>query len=915
MAHVRIFLSAVSSEFRSYRDRLAEKLVRPNLSVHVQEDFIAAGTETLDKLDDYIRECEAVVHLVGDMTGAMASSSADSAIKERYPDLAARLPPLTETLSTGAPALSYTQWEAFLALYHRKVLIIATPAGGAPRDPKYRKIETESAAQHAHLQRLKSCHRYPEISFANSGDLIIEVLRSKLQDILQQVEAGSARKPNSLPYVSLRRLFKGRSEPLERLRQVFAGNHDRRAASVFAALHGLGGVGKTRLAIEYGWQHEEDYTALLLISARTPELLNTNLAGLVGSDILDLPEKNATDSEEKINAALNWLERNPPWLLILDNIDDLPAAAAMQTLLPKLRGGDVLATGLVANFGAEIVKLGLDVLDPENATSFLLERTVGSRRRNTNDDESHARELAEQLGGLALALEQAGAYIERQTMSFARYLEDWHQNREKLLAWFNPAVMRYHASVAITWQTSVAQLNADARTLLEVLAWLAPDPIPEFLLDVAVPEGGISEPYEALADLAAFSLVTRDRDHPQFSVHRLVQEMTRRSLPSDASFIQRAEALNWIDAAFVGDPSDIRTWPQLGPLTPHALAVVQHADSAEITAPTGRLMNQLGLLFNTQARYAEAEPLYRRALEILEKNFGLDHPDAAIRLNNLAGLLQDTNRHADAESLYRRALEILEKSFGPNHPDVARGLNNLAQLLTSTNRYAEAEALYRRALAIDEKSLGLAHADLEIRLSNLAVLLTETNQYAEAEPLMRRALAIAEDSFGPDHPEVATDLNNLAGLLRATNQHTEAESLYRRALTIDEKSLGPDHPNVATDLNNLAVLLTETNRHGEAEPLYRRALAIDEKSFGPDHPNVAIRLNNLALLLTSTNRCVDAKALYCRALAILEKSFGPDHPDVAMVRNNLAGRSRRITGLWRSTRRALGRIIPMSRGA
>jgi hypothetical protein len=228
------------SEFRSYRDRLAEKLKRPNLSVHVQEEFIAAGAETLDKLDDYIRECEAVVHLVGDMTGAMASPSAVAAIKERYPDLATRFPPLAETVSTGAPALSYTQWEAFLALYHGKILIIATPADGAPRDQTYRNTDAETTAQKAHLQRLKSCHRYPEISFANADDLIIEVLRSKLQEILRQIEQGATRKPNSLPYASLGRLFKGRSKPMDRLRQAFASSSDRRA-STFVALHGLAG--------------------------------------------------------------------------------------------------------------------------------------------------------------------------------------------------------------------------------------------------------------------------------------------------------------------------------------------------------------------------------------------------------------------------------------------------------------------------------------------------------------------------------------------------------------------------------------------------------------------------------------------------------------------------------------------------
>jgi hypothetical protein len=133
---------------------------------------------------------------VGDMTGAMASPSAVAAIKERYPDIAIRLPPLAEALSAGGPLLSYTQWEAFLALYHRKVLIIGTPNVSAPRDPTYAKIDAETTAQQAHLERLKSCQRYPEIRFANADDLIIEVLRSKLQDILRQVELSFGRKPD-----------------------------------------------------------------------------------------------------------------------------------------------------------------------------------------------------------------------------------------------------------------------------------------------------------------------------------------------------------------------------------------------------------------------------------------------------------------------------------------------------------------------------------------------------------------------------------------------------------------------------------------------------------------------------------------------------------------------------------------------
>ena len=300
-------------------------------------------------------------------------------------------------------------------------------------------------------------------------------------------------------------------------------------------------------------------------------------------------------------------------------------------------------------------------------------------------------------------------------------------------------------------------------------------------------------------------------------------------------------------------------------------------------------LHYLANLFRLTNRFAEAEPLYRSALNIQEKSLGPDHPDVAKTLNDLAVLLQEGfANYEDSERLKRRALKIYERSLGPNDPQVATALINLARVLEDTNRLAEAEPLVRRALAINEKSFGPDHQDVAFVLDNLANLLEVTNRLDEAEPLFRRALKIDEKSLGADHPKVAIRLNNLAQLLQATNRLAEAEPLMRRALVIDEKSLGPGDPRVAVDLNNLALLLQDTNRAAEAEPLYRRALAIDEKSFGPHHPMVAIRLNNLATLLSEANRLAEAEPLMRRALAIWERSFGPDHPDVVKGLNNLA---------------------------
>jgi tetratricopeptide (TPR) repeat protein len=203
------------------------------------------------------------------------------------------------------------------------------------------------------------------------------------------------------------------------------------------------------------------------------------------------------------------------------------------------------------------------------------------------------------------------------------------------------------------------------------------------------------------------------------------------------------EALKWVNAAFVSKPQDVRNWPTLDPLAPHAPVVARHADAAEIVEPIGRLFNELGQLFHAKARFAEAEPLMRRVIEINEAVRGKDDPVVATCLNNLAGLLQNTNRLAEAEPLVRRALAIDEKSYGADHLKAALRLNNLAAL-QATNRLAEAETLMRRALAISQTSYGLDHPNTATCLNNLAALFRATNRLAEVEPLMGRALEINE---------------------------------------------------------------------------------------------------------------------------------------------------------------------------
>ena len=727
---VKIFLSTVSDEFRAYRDQLRTDLTRHNVEVKVQEHFVDLGGDTLDKLDVYIAHCDAVVHLVGDMTGSAPLRRDVEALLVKYPNLPADLRPLAEALGDGTE-ISYTQWEAWLALYHRRLLFIAKAAEWSGRGPKYAPTDASRAAQTAHLARLETLKRYPGCHFHGPDDLARHVLETAVLDLLVRAERGKTRRrPNNLPFASLGSLFKGREEVLEKLHQALTADASAGTAIAGRALHGLGGIGKTRLAVEYALQHEAEHSALLFVRADTQAQLDTSLAALAGPDILDLPEKDAREDSVKIPAALGWCEAHPGWLMILDNVDDAPAVAAVAKLLARLKNGKVVVTGRAGSFPASLRKLELGVLDVAASVAFLMERTDDDRARSP-DDAKLAQELAGELGGLALGLEQAGAYIATERIGFARYLQLWREKRATVLNWFDKTLMSYDhdTGLAATWATSVDRLTADGRRLLERLAFLAPEPVPDSLLDVAAlrdAEGFYAR--SAQANLFAYSLVSRatvetgKAAQDGFVVHRLVQDFTRRGMTEERRKESLREALGWVNVAFVGDPQDVQSWPVLDPLAPHALVVAKQADEATITEPTASLFDRLATLLQQKARYAEAEPLFRRALAIDEASYGPDRPEVATDLNKLASLLYATNRLGEAEPLFRRALAIDEASYGPDHPTVATCLNNLAGLLRATNRLGEAEPVFRRALAIDEASYGADHPNTVTVRENLAGL-------------------------------------------------------------------------------------------------------------------------------------------------------------------------------------------------
>lgn len=247
--------------------------------------------------------------------------------------------------------------------------------------------------------------------------------------------------------------------------------------------------------------------------------------------------------------------------------------------------------------------------------------------------------------------------------------------------------------------------------------------------------------------------------------------------------------------------------------------------------------------YREKGRYAEAEPLYLKALAIQEKRLGPENAEVAVTLNHLAMLYSFWGKFTESETLQKRSLAIKEKVLKPEDVSVARSLNNLARLYHDQGRDAEAEPLYQKALAIKEKTLGPKDEGLVITLNGLADLYRSQERYAEAELLYERALAITSNDL-----DRAWGLNGLAGLRKIQGKPEEAFDLYQRALTIRETNLGPTHPDVARSHHDLAVLYYNQGRYKEAEPLLRRALKIWKETLLPSHPAIAECLTSLGQL-------------------------------------------------------------------
>jgi tetratricopeptide (TPR) repeat protein/transcriptional regulator with XRE-family HTH domain len=697
--------------------------------------------------------------------------------------------------------------------------------------------------------------------------------------------------------------FTGREEILETLHTHLSTGQVVALTQTYA-VQGLGGIGKTQIALEYAYRHALEYSAVFWIEAETDETAISSLLRI--AEVLQLPEREVPDQQRVVAAVQRWLSSHSGWLLIWDNLEDLDL---LPRLLPAVRQGAILLTTRCQALGTLARGMDLAPMAQEEGMLFVLRRakmlepeaTHEQLRRfavNMPSEYAAATELVTALAGLPLALDQAGAYIDETGCNLVNYLQRYRQQHTHLLARRGGPGSDHPQSVTTTFRLAMKRVEGKRRAVADLLcacAFLHAEAIPEELFLTGAPHlGPALEPLatnpslldQILATLRSFSLVQRHPETQTLSIHRLVQAV----LYERMSRLEQETWLKRVSAALCAVFPEIshEAWEQCERLLPHVLAVAAATADDLADQPLAEVLRKAADYLRDRAQYEQAEQLYQRALRLLEQAFGLEHPEVALCVDGLAILSFRQGKYEQAELLYRRALQIWEQTLGPTDLKVTRPLYGLARLKLRQGKYEQAEPLYRRALQIWEQALGPEHPEVAKPLDGLAILSLRQGKYAQAESLYRRALQIWEQALGPQHPLVAHALIGLGDIAYEQERYEQAEPLYQRTLQIWEQALGLEHPEVAYAHLCLADLSNKQGKYEQAELLYRQALQIWEQATGPGYSEIAFPLNGLANLYLSQGKYEEAAPLYEQALRLREQHLGRTHPETAGTLHDLA---------------------------
>ena len=618
----------------------------------------------------------------------------------------------------------------------------------------------------------------------------------------------------------------GREELLAALDARLGGDGD--AGPGVVVLCGLGGAGKTSVALEYAHRRLGQVEVAWQLPAGDPAVLAAGFGELAA-------QLGAADRGDPVASVHGMLSANPaPWLLLFDNAPD---RASVARFVPPAGPGRVLITSR-NQIWPPGQALEIAVLDTQVAAVFLGGRTG-------DPDGRAAQELAAELGGLPLALEQAAAYVQASGQNLAGYLAMFRQRRPDLLGRGEPT--GYPETVTTTWLLAFEDLQhaaPGAVGLLRLLASCAPEVIPLRLLlqprpglagrlgqEVAPVLGPLLEDPlaagDAIAALRRYSLVTPAADG-SVSVHRLVRAVTVDQMPGELASQWRQAAAALIEDAIPDDSAPPETWPECAALLPHAQVAL--ADGSDGMARLARYLGWSG-------SYAAARDLQKRVLDAREQILGPEHPDILTARDNLAVRTGKAGDPAAARDLFAALLPVRERVLGPEHRDTLTARARLARWTGEAGDQAAARDLFAELLPVRERVLGPEHRDTLGARHNLARWTGEAGDPAAARDQFAELLPAYERVLDVEHPDTLATRLHLARWTGKAGDAALARDQLAELLPAYERVLGVEHPDTLEPRHELARWTGEAGDPAAARDRFAALLPVRERVSGPEHPH------------------------------------------------------------------------------
>ncbi len=749
--------------------------------------------------------------------------------------------------------------------------------------------------------------------------------------------------------------FVGRESLIEKLNQHCKPDQAYQML-VLSAVSGLGGVGKTQLAIHYLYHTKHKYNLRAWFRAENASLLLSDYRSFAKEfDLIPVDEK--TPREEIIGSVKRYLERHPDWLAVYDNAG---SRDEIREFLPT-KGGHLIVTTRRQEYDDVGIKVAVDVFTEQEAVVYLKKLT------GITNQEKEMAELAKTLGCLPLAIGQAGVYIKKQNITIQQYLNDFKQNVVKLLEAQQLTLDDRSEAVATTWNISLKAIEQDEEEnnkphlslpVLQAMAHLHAEDIPRNFLEkwlqeqklVADPKLAKLALDQVIEYLSNYSLIHVDVERKTISVHRLLQEVIRQSklllIDRNNSFIEISQKsmlvrnmdqisgfLNSLvistNLEFSQETNEVlQDEKHKHNLLIHMQALHEHIQQVEMNISPPQLNKSLGessaelmlnigcVLAEQKAMPSDAVKYFKECLKKQKIYYGKDHWQISKTLVNLANVYDDLGDSIKAKKLLDEALQNQNFYFEESSINLAPTLNNIGLFyLHNQGDIEEAKKYLERSLEIQDEYYKEKANDHHVvdTLVNLSELYWIIGDESKAKKFIDRAIMLEELHYGKDHWRVAITLINIGNLHFQSGNELKAKELFERALKIQKLHYGKDSWMLATALTNLAGVYIHFGETSKAKEMHEQALLVASKHYGTKSLALANVLSVTGASYVAINQMHKAEEILRSALDIEENNYGKDHWRSIETLNNLANACRNV-GKLAEAKDLLQRAIKIEKG-